>query len=66
MVVPTLFLILGFGLILTIAISKLYMKTSFRLFNMSSKFSENTECVCKYTQENEALDKTIEQLCYSS
>ena len=66
MLEPILFLILGLGLILTIAISKIYMKTNFRLFNASRQLSENTESICQYIQENEAVDKTIEQLCYSS
>ena len=66
MLEPILFLVLGLGLILTIALSKLYMKTNFRLLNLGGQFSENTESVCGYIQENEIVDDTVAQLCFSS
>ena len=63
---PILFLMLGLGLILTIAISKLYMKTHFRSLNSDGKYSARAESVCKYVQEHEALDESIAQLCFSN
>jgi hypothetical protein len=66
MLEPILFLMLGLGLILTIAISKLYMKTSYRPLNSGGKFSEKAESVCNYIQEHEALDDKISQVCFSN
>ena len=65
MLEPILFLILGLGLILTIAISKFYMKTHFRSLNFGGRFSEKAESVCNYVQEHQVLDERIAQLCFS-